>query len=168
MTLTPKLAHLRIRSHSERLERIVPRLAVGVGNVIAGTKPDADERQRPEDVPGVRRKGWSIDPTGENAIGKLLVIDGQLDDLDAHLATLGLAVSLIESFCDRWAPVSVEMRRCGQFSPSEVRQHPEFRGDCHNHAEADITATGVPAWRTMGVCVACRKRIERHDRSVAS
>ena len=168
MTLTPKLANLRARSTSERLERLVPRLAVGVGNVIAGQRPDADERQKAEDAPGVRRKGWITDPTGEMAVGKLLAVDVNVDAVDNALATAAAAVEVLEVLIARFAPTIVEKRRCGEYSPSDIRQHPEFRGDCTNHADSVTTSAGATSWRSTGVCAACRSRIERHDRTAAA
>lgn len=157
MTINPKKIRAQVAAHATLLEGLAPRLAVAIHNAnLAALDPKSlDQRPRPADA-GIRSIGAISDPTADQALQAIGIDDRIFDLFAAHMETLRLATAHLVSFAEEWAPVLGERTRCHGGRTVDAWSDPT----CTNWAA--LTAAGRP--RGDGLCDACRKRKERHER----
>jgi hypothetical protein len=115
---------------------------------------------------GIRAKGNISDPTYAAAAKRLAAgaaLDARLDNVEAHVDTLVLALTLLVAFCDAEGPyVTPNHPRC--YGGRGVE--PWARPECDDFVGYSVRNDGSYSYRTDGLCDACRKRKDRHERRV--
>lgn len=164
MTLSPVKAQRDIAGALALLANLERRLPPAIHAAQqAVVHPElVDDRERAEQTG--KRKGWITDPTGEAAIGITIREERYLELLEGQLATLALTVALITRFAEQWCPILGERIRCTGGRSVEEWSNP----NCNNWAATYMRNDGTEATRGDGLCDACRKRKERHERDRAA
>lgn len=165
MTITPKIAHRDIAIAAATLATLERRIGQAVHTArYAIEHPEVlDDRPRAEATG--RSKGAISNPTMDIALGRITRHDRILDDLEGQLASMRLTVALVQQFVERWAPpTSTPPTRCHGGKSVEPWSDPT----CTNWAAEYQRADGTFVLRGDGLCDACRKRRERHQREVAA
>lgn len=165
MNTTPRRVRTQLEAASTLLNNLAQRLPTALENAIEAAHEDTNHRDH-TNPPG-RRPGWISDTTGEQAINHLGNIERHLDLFPWHLETLRLALAHLANFADTYTHTQPNRRLCGDYAPSNIRQHPAFNPACRNVAESDTIrkpdGTYERTYRSNGICTTCRRNINTHD-----
>ena len=161
MTITARNAHTQLAASSTLLKAIAPRVAQGIGACRQMIDGGGDIEHR-EDA-GVRGKNWITDPTGETAIARMATHERTLEDVEQYLDTIRASVSLLVTWCDRFAPTTVtDHPRCHATGPDSVQSW--ARADCTDYVASTIRNDGTVSYRGDGLCDRCRQAKAKHER----
>ena len=163
MTITPKHVRAQIAASSGVLESLSRRLPPAVHAARLWMLDPVPEGHEKREDAGVRSKGHISDPTAVAALRELGHSERIFELFEANLDTLKLCLANLTQFADKWEPVDTEKRRCGEFTPREIRAHEWYTTvnrlgsapiDCQRNADQYPNGS----WHPLGLCPTHRLR----------